>query len=280
MSDAVRQPLRHDSAEGHVAGSALYVDDLPEAPGTLHLAFGLAADGHARLTGLDLTAVRAAPGVVAVFTAADIPGENNVGPVFHDDLLFAEDEILYPGQPLFVVAATGTRAARVAARLAKVETEPLPALVTIAEALEAGSAARSRRRRMARGDAAGRARRRAAPPVRARSQWAGRSISTSKARPRSPRRARRGQIHVVSSTQHPSEVQHLIATLLGLRSADVTVEVRRMGGAFGGKETQAAAYAAACALVAAKTGRPAKIRADRDDDMVDDRQAPRFHRGL
>ena len=77
-----------------------------------------------------------------------------------------------------------------------------------------------------------------------------------------------GQLHVVSSTQHPSEVQHLIAALLGLSSADVTVEVRRMGGAFGGKETQAAAYAAACALVAAKTGRPAKIRADRDDDMV------------
>ena len=152
MSDAVRQPLRHDSAEGHVAGSALYVDDLPEAPGTLHLAFGLAADGHARLTGLDLAAVRAAPGVVAVFTAADIPGENNVGPVFHDDRLFAEDEILYPGQPLFVVAATSNRAARVAARLAKVETEPLPALVTIAEALEAGSTLEDAQI-MARGDA-------------------------------------------------------------------------------------------------------------------------------
>src|SRR5688500_1515667 len=86
---AVHQPLPHDSADLHVAGAANYVDDLPEAPGTLHLAFGLAADGHARLTGLDLTEVRAAPDVVAVFTAADIPGENNVGPVFHDDLLFA-----------------------------------------------------------------------------------------------------------------------------------------------------------------------------------------------
>src|SRR5918999_6059922 len=126
----VNRPLRHDSSEGHVTGGARYVDDLPEAPGTLHLAFGLAADGHARLTGLDLSAVRAAPGVVAVFTAADIPGENNVGPVFHDDRLFAEDEILYPGQPLFVVAATSNRAARVAARLATAETEPLPALVT------------------------------------------------------------------------------------------------------------------------------------------------------
>src|SRR6476659_8956280 len=123
----VTKPLRHDSAEGHVSGGALYVDDLPEAPGTLHVAFGLAADGHARLTGLDLEAVRAAPGVVAVFTAADIPGENNVGPVFHDDRLLADGEILYPGQPLFLVAATSTRAARHAARLGRIVTEPRPA---------------------------------------------------------------------------------------------------------------------------------------------------------
>src|SRR5688500_16277437 len=135
----VARPLRHDSAEGHVSGTAFYVDDLPDPPGILHLAFGLAADGHARLISLDLNEVRAASGVVAVFTAADIPGENNVGPVFHDDRLFAENEILYPGQPLFVVAATSNRAARVAARLARVETESRPALVTIAEALDAGS---------------------------------------------------------------------------------------------------------------------------------------------
>jgi xanthine dehydrogenase large subunit len=262
----VAQPLRHDSAEGHVAGSALYVDDLPEAPGTLHLAFGLAADGHARLTGLDLTAVRAAPGVVAVFTAADIPGENNVGPVFHDDLLFAEDEILYPGQPLFVVAATGNRAARTAARLAKLETEPRPALVTIAEALDAGSELEPPQV-MTRGDA--QAALDGAPHRLSGTVAMGGQehfYLEGQAALATPGEA--GQIHVVSSTQHPSEVQHLIANLLGLTSADVVVEVRRMGGAFGGKETQAAAYAAACALVAAKTGRAAKIRADRDDDMA------------
>jgi len=266
MSDAVSQPLRHDSAEGHVAGSARYVDDLTEAPGTLHLAFGLATDGHARLAGLDLSAVRAAPGVIAVFTAADIPGENNVGPVFHDDRLFAEDEILYPGQPLFVVAATGTRAARVAARLAKAETEPLPALVTIAEALDAGSELEPPQR-MARGDAQA-ALERAAHRLSGTLEMGGQEHFYLEGQAALATPGEGGQIHVASSTQHPSEVQHLIATLLGLRSADVTVEVRRMGGAFGGKETQAAAYAAACALVSAKTGRPAKIRADRDDDMV------------
>jgi xanthine dehydrogenase large subunit len=258
--------LRHDSAELHVAGSALYVDDLPEAPGTLHLAFGLAADGHARLTGRDLSAVRAAPGVVALFTAADIPGENNVGPVFHDDLLFAEDEILYPGQPLFVVAATGNRGARAAARLAKVETEPLPALVTIDDARDAGSELEPPQI-MARGDAQA-ALDGAAHRLSGTLEMGGQEHFYLEGQAACATPGEGGHIHVVSSTQHPSEVQHLIAALLGLRSADVTVEVRRMGGAFGGKETQAAAYAAACALVAAKTGRPAKIRADRDDDMV------------
>jgi xanthine dehydrogenase large subunit len=262
----VAKPLRHDSAEGHVAGSALYVDDLPDAPGTLHLAFGLAADGHARLTGLDLSAVSAAPGVVAIFTAADIPGENNVGPVFHDDRLFAEDEILYPGQPLFVVAATGNRAARAAARLARVETESLAALVTIADALEAGSELEPPQV-MARGDAQS-ALDGAAHRLSGTLEMGGQEHFYLEGQAALAVPGEGGQLHVVSSTQHPSEVQHLIATLLGLRSADVTVEVRRMGGAFGGKETQAAAYAAACALVTAKTGRPARIRADRDDDMV------------
>jgi xanthine dehydrogenase large subunit len=262
----VARPLRHDSAEGHVAGTALYVDDLPEPPGTLHLAFGLAGDGHARLIGLDLAGVRDAPGVVAIFTAADIPGENNVGPVFHDDLLFAEAEILYPSQPLFVVAATSHRAARVAARRARVDAESRPALVTIAAARDAESIL-EKPQRMARGDAKAAL---AGAPHRLSGhvEMGGQEHFYLEGQAAFATPAEAGQIHVVSSTQHPSEVQHLIATLLGLSSADVTVEVRRMGGAFGGKETQAAAYAAAAALVAAKTGRPARIRADRDDDMV------------
>src|SRR4051812_19544378 len=262
----VARPLRHDSAEGHVAGTALYVDDLPELPGTLHLAFGLAGDGHARLTGLDLKAVRAAPGVVALFTAADIPGENNVGPVFHDDRLFAEDEILYPGQPLFAVAATSHRAARAAARLAKVETTSLPALVTITDALAAGSELEPPQI-MARGNAQA-ALGGAAHRLSGTIAMGGQEHFYLEGQAAFAMPGEAGQLHVVSSTQHPSEVQHLIATLLGLSSADVVVEVRRMGGAFGGKETQAAAYAAPCPLGAAKPGRPARTRADRDDKMV------------
>jgi xanthine dehydrogenase large subunit len=266
MADAVHSSIRHDSAEAHVAGSARYVDDMPELPGTLHLALGLAKDGHAKLLGLDLRAVRAAPGVVAVFTAADIPGKNDVSPVMGDDLLFAESEILYPGQPLFLVAATSTRAARAAARLGKAETEALPALVTIAQARAAGSVIEPMQR-MGRGDVDA-ALTQAPHRVSGHVEIGGQEHFYLEGQAALATPGEAGQVHVLSSTQHPSEVQHLVAKVLGLSHADVTVEVRRMGGAFGGKETQAAAFAVACALVAAKTGRPAKFRADRDDDMA------------
>lgn len=262
---AVHRPLPHDSADLHVAGAAAYVDDVAEPPGLLHCAFGHAAEGRAKLRSLDLDAVRAAPGVVAVFTAADIPGENNVGPVVHDDLLLADGEILYPGQPLFLVAATSTIAARRAARLGKAVVEPLPALVTIADA-KAANYEIEKTQVMARGDAdAGLA---AAPNrLTGRVEMGGQEHFYLEGQAALATPGEQGRIHVLSSTQHPSEVQHLIAKLLGLSHAHVTVEVRRMGGGFGGKETQAAAFAAACALVAAKTGRPVKFRADRDDDM-------------
>jgi xanthine dehydrogenase large subunit len=261
----VHQPLPHDSADLHVAGAATYVDDLPEPPGVLHLAFGHAAEGHATLVSLDLDAVRAAPGVVAIFTAADIPGENNVGPVVHDDKLLAEGEILYPGQPLFLVAATSTRAARRAARLGKAVVEPRPALVTIADAKAAGSEIEETQI-MARGDAdAGLA---AAPHrLTGTLEMGGQEHFYLEGQAALATPGEQGQLHIISSTQHPSEIQHLVARMLCRSHAQIAVEVRRMGGAFGGKETQAAAFAVACALVAAKTGRPAKFRADRDDDM-------------
>jgi len=267
MSDrAVHQPLAHDSADLHVAGAATYVDDLPELPGVLHCAFGHAVEGRGKLLSLDLDAVRAAPGIVAVFTAADIPGENNVGPVVHDDLLLADGEILYPGQPLFLVAATGTNAARRAARLGKAIVEPLPALVTIAEAKAAGAEIEATQF-MVRGDADAAL---ATAPHRLTGslEMGGQEHFYLEGQVAMATPGEQGQLHVLSSTQHPSEIQHLVATMLGRSHAQIVVEVRRMGGGFGGKETQAAAFAVACALVAAKTGRPTKFRADRDDDMV------------
>jgi xanthine dehydrogenase large subunit len=263
---AVHRPLPHDSADLHVAGAATYVDDLPEPPGLLHLAFGHSAEGHAKLVSLDLEAVRAAPGVVAVFTAADIPGENNVGPVVHDEPLLAESEILYPSQPLFLVAATSARAARRAARLGVAAVEPRPALVTIADAKAAGCEI-EKTQAMSRGDAAaGLAA--AANRIAGTLEIGGQEHFYLEGQAALATPAEQGQLHILSSTQHPSEIQHLTARLLGLSHAEIAVEVRRMGGAFGGKETQAAPFALACALVAAKTGRPAKFRADRDDDMA------------
>jgi len=264
--DTVKPSNPHDSAHLHVSGLARYADDEPEPAGMLHLAFGLSSEARARITGMDLDAVRAFPGVVAVYTAADIPGENNVGPISHDDRVLADGEVISHGQPVFLVAATSRMAARKAARLGSITYEPLEPRITVDQAREAGERIEADQR-MAAGDAA-------AALERAPLRTAGTLTIGAQdhfylegqiglARP-----GEDGQIHVVSSSQHPSEVQHLVAHLLNKPSADVTVEVRRMGGAFGGKESQAALFAAAAALVAHKTGRPAKFRADRDDDMV------------
>jgi len=262
----VHRSLPHDSALRHVTGEALYVDDAPEAKGMLYLAFGQSPHAHAMIRGMDLDAVRAAPGVVAVFTAADIPGDNNVAPVGKDDRLLATDRVNYAGQAVFLVAATSIDAARRAAKLGAIVYEPLPAILTIAEARAAGAVLEPAQV-MQRGDVETGLE--AAPHrLRGAVEIGGQDHFYLEGQIAVATPGEDGAMHVLSSTQHPSEVQHLIAHVLGRHSADVTVEVRRMGGAFGGKETQAALFAAACALVAAKTGKAAKFRVDRDDDMV------------
>ena len=263
---AVGRDLPHDSAVGHVSGAARYVDDAPELPGLLHLAFGQSREAHARIAAMDLDEVRRAPGVVAVFTAGDIPGENNVGPVAHDDPLLAAGEVHFHGQALFLVAATSARAARMAALLGKIAYEPLPAALTIAAARAAGEQVEATQT-MACGDTEAAL---AAAPHRLCGTLAmgGQEHFYLEGQVAEAIPGEGKAIHLTSSTQHPSEVQHLVAALLGLDTADITVELRRMGGAFGGKETQAALFAAAAALVASKTGRPARLRADRDVDMA------------
>ncbi len=256
----------HESAHLHVTGEARYADDLAEPEGMLHLCFGQSTEARARIIAMDLDAVRAFPGVVAVFTAPDIPGVNDVSPVAKDDPLLADGEVFSQGQAIFLVAATSREAARRAARLARVDYEPLPAAITCAQARAADSLIEPTQR-MARGDAKA-ALARAPRHLKGRFEMGGQDHFYLEGQIAIATPGEDGQVHVLSSTQHPSEVQHLVAHMLGLSSADVTVEVRRMGGAFGGKETQAALFAAAAALVAAKTGHPAKFRADRDDDMV------------
>ena len=256
----------HDSAHLHVSGTARYCDDEPEPADLLHLAFGRSTCAHGAITAIDLSAVRAAPGVVAVFTASDIPGVNDVSPVAGDDPMLAPGIVQFVGQPVFLVAATSQIAARKAARLGNISYEPSPALVTVEQA-QAVASLLEPTQRMGQGDP-DTALARAPHRLSGRFDIGGQDHFYLEGQIALARPGEDGQVHVVSSTQHPSEVQHLVAHLLAVPSADVTVEVRRMGGAFGGKETQPALFAAAAALVASKTGRPAKFRCDRDDDMV------------
>jgi xanthine dehydrogenase large subunit len=256
---------RHDSAIRHVSGGASYVDDLREPAGTLHLAVGGAPVARGRIKHIDLGAVRAAPGVVAVLTAADIPGKNDVSPVKGDDPMFAESHVEFYGQVIFAVVAASRDAARRAARLARIDMEPEPALITVDQALAAASHILPDYT-FARGNSA--AALTASPNRIAGSLRIGGQEhfylegQVALAVPGEDR------MLVYSSTQHPSELQHIIARLLGLPDAAVTVEVRRLGGAFGGKETQAAQWAAIAALAARLLGSACKLRLDRDDDMI------------
>jgi xanthine dehydrogenase large subunit len=260
------EAVRHDSAHLHVAGEAAYVDDIREARGTLHAAFGLSQKAHARIKAMDLAAVRAARGVVAVLTAADIPGANDVGPILHDDPILPEREVQCLGQPIFAVAAETVDQARRAARLAVIEYEELSAILTIEEALARQSFVLPSVT-LERGDWR-------AALVSAQHRLHGRfriggqeqfylEGQIAYAVPQED-----GSMLIYSSTQHPGEVQLTVAHALGVAAHRVVVECRRMGGGFGGKETQAALPACAAAILAVRTGRPVKLRYDRDDDIM------------
>ncbi|SDD37488.1 xanthine dehydrogenase molybdopterin binding subunit [Kordiimonas lacus] len=266
IKGAVHKELRHDSAHKHVSGEAIYIDDLPEPKDLLHLYVAMSEKAHARIMAMDLDKVRAAKGVVCVLTAQDIPGHNDVSPFAGDDPLFAEGLVEYIGQPIFAVAATSVELARAAAKLADVTYEELPAYTTIDEALEAESAIEPMQT-MGQGDAASAL---ASAPKRLQGSFriGGQDHFYLEGQIAFATPLEDGDVHVYSSTQHPSEVQHLVAHVLGRPTNAVTVEVRRMGGGFGGKETHPAMFAAMASLVAVKTGRPAKLRLDRDDDMI------------
>ncbi len=263
---AVHKPHPHDSARLHVSGAAAYVDDIREPQGALHMAVGMADKAHGVLRGLDLSAVRAAEGVVVALTAADIPGRNDIAPVFADEPLLAHSEILFHGQALFAVAATTRDAARRAVRLAKIDIEEKKPTLTVADALEAGARVQDDYA-YGRGDVK---RTLAAAPRRLDGALAigGQEHFYLEGQVSLAVPGEAGEMTLYCSTQDPTEVQHIVARVLGLPDAFVTVETRRMGGGFGGKESQACAWAALAALAARLTGSPCKLRLDRDDDFV------------
>jgi xanthine dehydrogenase large subunit len=269
---AVGKNHAHESAHLHVAGSATYIDDLPELAGTLHAALGLSPLARGRLKSVKLDALRTMPGVVDVLVAADIPGKNECGPIVHDDPILAEGEVHYLGQPVFAVIARTRDAARRAAARAKefIDIEPLPAVLSVREAHAAKSYV--------------------VPPMHLTRESAPgacqRAIDTA------PHRLQgsfvqggqeqfylEGQIsyavpledggmRVHCSTQHPSEMQQVVSHALGTSAHATLVECRRMGGGFGGKESQSALFACIAAVAARRLNKPVKLRPDRDDDFM------------
>lgn len=256
----------HESARLHVLGQADYTDDIAEVRGTLHAALGLSAKAHARILDIDLAAVRASRGVRAVYTAGDIPGTNDCGPIIHDDPILADGLVQYVGQPIFIVVADSHQDARRAARLATVTYEELPAILT-PQAARAAQSYVLPPMRLQRGDAQA-AFERAPHRVTGELLVGGQEQFYLEGQIAYAIPQENDGMLVQCSTQHPSEMQHVVAHALKLHSHHVTVECRRMGGGFGGKESQSALWAAAAAVAAKKSRRPVKLRADRDDDML------------
>jgi xanthine dehydrogenase large subunit len=260
------KPLPHDSAPLHVTGAARYVDDIPLPAGAAHLAFGLSTCAHGEITAIDLSAVRAAEGVIAVYSAEDWPEMPDCSPSAADEPLLAVGKVHYLGQPVFLVVAESHLAARKAARLGKVTYAELPALLTVEEALAANSRFQAAPVIWAKGDAGG-AIAAAAHVIEGEIEVGGQEHFYLEGQVAAAIPQEDG-MQILASTQHPSEIQHKVAHALHLPMAAVRVETRRMGGGFGGKESQGNALAVACAMAAHALGRPCKMRYDRDDDMM------------
>ena len=258
----------HESAHLHVTGAATYTDDIPELAGTLYAALIKSPVAHGELIGegIDRQALLQAHGVVAVFTARDIPGENNCGPIIHDDPFLADGKVEFLGQAVAVVVARDMLYAREAAAKALVQVRELPPILTIEEALQAQSFVMPAKG-IVRGDAA--AAIAAAPRKIKGTTRTGQQEQfylegqITYAVPRED-----GQLTLYCSTQHPDGNQREAASALNLTTNDVEVICRRMGGGFGGKEGNASIFSQSAALAAFKLQKPVKLRVNRDDDMM------------
>ena len=263
----VYKALPHDSAAKHVQGAAEYVDDIPEPAGTLHVALGGSPVARGTIRGVDLAEVQSAPGVVAVVTAADIPGKNDVAPAFADEPVFARDRVIFHGQPVFAVVAASRDAARRAALRARFNIEAERPNVSVEQGKTSGERVLPDYA-FIHGDAA-KAIAAATRSSPARSASAARNTSISKARSRSPCRARTAPCWSTRSTQHPTEVQHIVAHVLGAaRCTRHRATCAAWAAASAARKRQATQWAALAALAARVTGRPCKLRLDRDDDMI------------
>ena len=255
----------HDSAYKHVSGFAEYTDDIKEPDSTLYGAIGWSKKAHAIIKKIDLKDVISSEGVVSVITFKDIPGRNDVGPVFDGDPIFVNNKVEFYGQPLFAVAAKSTESARKAVLKAKVYYKELKPIVTIKESL-AKKKLLFKTRKIKRGNpsnALSKSKHRLKGNFTTGSQE--HFYLEGQAAFAVPKED--NNMLVYSSTQHPSETQQIIAKMLDQKSNSITVLVRRIGGGFGGKETNFMT-ASICSLLAHKTKCPVKLRLDRDDDII------------
>ncbi len=264
----VGHAIAHDSAEMHVQGNATYIDDILEPDGLLHVVPGYSREGaRGRITSVDVTEVMKFPGVVKVLTHLDIPHINDCSPALGDDPIFAETEIAFHGQVVFAVVAETRDAARRAARLAKIIVAAETPAVSVDDAMTQQTPDILPPYAFKRGNAE-RLIKQSDHNVQDAFDIGGQEHFYLEGQVSLAIPGEQGNMTVHCSTQHPTEVQHIVAKMLGVMDAKITCECRRMGGGFGGKESQAAQWAALAALAAYITGRPAKCRLDRDDDMI------------
>jgi len=262
----VGRSKKHESADKQVSGEAIYVDDRPSLRGELHAAVGQSTQAHANIISMDLSAVKAAKGVIKVITVNDVPGHTDIGPVFPGDPVLAIGKVEYIGQPIFAVAATSYDLARKAVKLAKIEYQPLEAVLTVKDALAKQNFVRPPFT-MKRGDA-DTAITTAEHQLSGEIQVGGQEHMYLEGQVSTAEPTEDGGMSIYTSSQHPSEVQKLVAEVLDIPLNKVLVDMRRMGGGFGGKETQAAPWACIAALLANETKRPVKFKLARIDDMV------------
>ena len=263
---SLHEPAPHESARGHVCGTARFVDDLPEPRDLLHGVLVRSPVARGLLQDLDLEAARAMPGVVAILQARDIPGDGMIGPVVHDEPLLGGPELRFFGQGIALVLAETREQAAEAARAVKVHAEASPAVLGIDAAIAAGRT-HGGPHIIARGEVEA-ALAAAAVVVEGEVRSGGQDHFYLETQVAMALPEDGGYFRILSSTQHPTEAQKMAARVLGLPAHRVVCEVPRLGGGFGGKESQATAPACLAALGAWSTGRPCKVRLNREEDMA------------
>ena len=261
----INEKRQDESGTKHVSGTANYTDDISETPGTLYGAIGWSKKSHAIINKMNLDAVIKSEGVIAVVTAKDIPGRNDVGPVYDGDPIFP-NKAEYYGQPLFAVAAKSTEYARKAVLKAKISYKTLKPIISIQEALKKKSFI-LKEKIIKKGDAV-KAIENSVNSLKGKFTTGSQEHFALEGQSAFVIPQEDNDFKVYSSTQHPSETQQVIAKMLNQKSNTITVETRRIGGGFGGKETQSFIFAAICTLLSKKTKCPVKLKMDRDDDII------------